>query len=242
MPDDFLSRLKSNGIDTGIEGLTLTDETLEVLKIKSADFKKYKSAASKAMDSSKHAPVDVFEWRLHHRRLCDYWILPIIAHSTVGLIWARMTEHSDIVEKHDDEIDNLSLLEFLVTLIVWPSRPFYLIAMKFKSETFVDDVISWFLLGKMASELVCFMSDCSTTIQGKGFMPLTYEGWVLSLRSLCFIVFNYYVTYWIISNFLNDTWFYFNVYCVLPLMLVGYSLPFIWSIFEAHVTDTKKFI
>jgi len=226
VPVDFLDSLKSKGIDTGIEGLTMTDENLKDLGIVEKSITKYKKAASSKIESVKRNPVDLFEWRVVHRRLCDFWILPMIANPTIGLLWARFTEHSEVVEKQDDEIDNLTTQQFWLTWIICPSLPFWLISKKFTSFTFVDEIISWALCIYTTLQCLYFLVVilCILTNNLNFALDLVKNRLILTVYMGLATFISYYGLYWFIPGFIEDTFFYFFVYIVLPAIVIIFFL------------------
>ena len=223
VPENFLASLKAKGINTGVEGLHLSDDQLTDLGIDNKSIPKYQTAAKSKIDAVKKNPVDLFEWRSLNRRLCDFWIIPMMMNPTVGLLWARFNEHSDVIEKQDDEIDHLTTRDFWLTWFICPSRPFWLTAKNFASVTFVDDVSSWSLFFAMFSECLGILAVLRYLMFGDFPTALS----ILRNR-LVFPIFNflvtcvsYYILYWVIPNFVEDIWFYSTIYVIMPIIILS---------------------
>jgi hypothetical protein len=233
-PIDALKWFKLNGFDQpqlkdleeiGVEGpmvLELDDSQLLKLGVPAAEHKKYHAKSFADLKRIGETPKDVFEWRAANMRLCDMWIVPALFGADWGLIWARFYDVNNVIEKHNDEIDETSPLQFWLTWLIAPTYPFWKIANKMNSaHTFVDDVIQYSLAVVMVAEaigLVALLKDPKGYILNRARLGSAKAGWALL---------NYYVLWWIIPNFLLTMWFYLNVYVLLPigcLIAFGYAV------------------
>jgi hypothetical protein len=76
------------------------------------------------------APADVFLWQIAHLRLVDYWFTPLLYSPRAALIWVRFVDDNNLIEKVNDEIDEIRLFEFWLKWIECPSYPIFQIAPK----------------------------------------------------------------------------------------------------------------
>ena len=195
--------------------LELDDSQLLKLGVPAAEHKKYRAKAFADLKRIGETPKDVFEWRAANMRLCDMWIVPALFGADWGLIWARFYDVNNVIEKHNDEIDETSPLQFWLTWLIAPTYPFWTIANKMNSaHTFVDDVIQFSLAVHMVAEPIGLLTCLFVLKDPKGYILNRVK--TGSVR-MGWAVLSYYVLWWIISNFLLTMWFYLNVYVFLPI-------------------------
>ena len=235
---DVQKFFKSNGVkveasdlqSVGLDGHALltydTDsfsELLQKLNLTNAQQKKILEKVSHKRSTIQKAPVDIFEWRLAHHRLVDYWILPLLSCPRAALIWARFVDSNHLIEKVNDEIDEIPLPEFWLKWTVAPSYPLYQIARKFNSKTYVDELLEYNFQLQSISEAAFFLLTLVALSQAN-LTPLLTEAY--SFARLAIIApLAYYVVYWLVPSFLNHFFFYLIIYVALPLKcIVGFGL------------------
>jgi hypothetical protein len=230
------------------EALSMSATDFANAGLDAKQYEKYKKAAILKWEKAQKNPADFFEWRVLHRRIADYWMPTMLANPSLGLIWARFFEHSEVLESHNNEIDEISLGEFALTWLFVPSRPFYLIAKKLASpSTYVDEVIVWYCFLNMWNEIIgsiitvlsilfsyidpnfCRTQDVSIqfflgTQFGLGQLP-TIQSYLTKrfqnmIGAFLLALINYYVVWFIIPNFLSDFFFLALIYVILPLALI----------------------
>ena len=236
------------------EALSMSATDFANAGLDAKQYEKYKKAAILKWEKAQKNPADFFEWRVTHRRIADYWMPVMLACPSLGLIWARFFEHSEVLENHNNEIDEISLGEFALTWLLVPSRPFYLIAKKLASpSTYVDEVIVWYCFLSMCCEVigsiiaVLYGLFCDISIFPIYFaarFKFVFGGFVGAL-------FQYYVVWFIIPNFLSDFFFLALIYVMLPLVALlgafvlgasvfGVVFPVFFDVFSKK-TFGKKF-
>ena len=196
-----------------------------------------KASKDKLIDVSAN-PVDIFEWRVAHRRLCDYWILPLIISPHFALPWARFfsEQHSPVIDKVNDEIDGTSLPVFWLQWFVCPSYPLWQMAKKFQStSSYVDNVLQTFLALTCLEEFLFFVVILFLGMQNITNIPNNNNnlaqivGFKLhwTLGEALFVYFQFYVLYFVnslLADFVHDFIFYLQLYVVFPLVLCRRTL------------------
>ena len=228
-----VSDLESFGLD-GHALLTSDEKSLqdlfEKLKLTTVQQTNIISKIAQKRTSIQKAPVDVFEWRVAHHRLVDYWIIPLLSCPRAALIWVRFIDSNHLIEKVNDEIDEIPLLEFWLKWVVSPSYPLYQIASKFSSKTYVDELLEYNFLISAVAEFVILLVMLAGLARGN-FSPLLGEAYSFAQLAIGAPL-SYYVIYWFIPNFLNHIFFYLCIYVVLPAKCIAIAyLAFLGLVF-----------
>lgn len=124
-------------------------------------------------------------------------------------------DSNHLIEKVNDEIDEIPLFEFWLKWTVCPSYPIYQIARKFDSHTYADDLLEFNFLFQSVAETVAFILLLIKLAHGNvsAFVLET-----LSFMRLAVLApLSYYVIYWFVPNFINSIFFYLTVYVLLPV-------------------------
>ena len=208
----------------GSDILHLSERNLNALGISnSIDQAKYSLKAAEEIERLKAGSNDAFSWRALNVRLCDFWMIPMLQNPTCGLIWARFFNDNKHLDYLNAEIDEIPIHEFIFTWLICPSRPFYLIASKWNSYTYIDGVITTILQGQYILEVLSFLLFYVVSITSSDKNKKTFVVRQLvsrfSTATILFIwaCFLYYVLYWIIPFWLDDVLFLLTVYVYLPL-------------------------
>ena len=184
---------------------------------------KYAVKAAEEIKKLKANVVDPFQWRALNRRTCDFWLIPVITNPRAGLLWARFYDTDEHLDDVNAEIDEISLAEFIFNWVVAPSYPFYQIAEKWNSHTYIDEAISWYLLATTISQICLFCSLVRALIFGSQMKKVVATGMIAFeivniILTFLFAVFWYYIGYWFIPFWFDDIWFNLQIYAILPIV------------------------
>lgn len=251
IPENFTDALLDLGIDTGIKGLSLSDEQLESLGISKDLHEKYHAATKNKLEAVQHNPVDIFEWRVLNRHLCDYWIIPLVLCPHFGLIWLRFYGSSVGIHRLTSVITEMAFPEFWLTWLITPSYPLFKISLMMSSNgTFIDNVLQWVLFASMLDELSTFVKimeipEHSLWKYLAELWEIVYSKIIISSFYFISSSFSYYVVYWFIPRFISDFFFLLGVYVFIPLGILRrlkYSISKILKGSYVLTGDRKKLL
>ena len=214
--------LKAQGIDG--HALMTDEKAIDNLGLSSEQKAKLFQAIEAKLAAIQKAPVDIFEWRIAHHRLVDFWIMPLLLYPRAGLLWARFLDSNHLIEKVNDEIDEIPLTEFWIKWLVAPAYPLYQISQKFSSHTLADDILRFYFIvltfvdGVQSFWAIWLLVFGNTKLVEAHCMR--QASWFVA--DFVFGYFCYYILYWFVPNFISSLFFYFAIYIGLPLVFLFY--------------------
>jgi len=204
--------LKAQGIDG--HALMTDDKAIDNLGLSTEQKLKLTQAIVAKLAEIQKAPVDIFEWRIAHHRLVDFWITPLLICPRVALLWARFMDSNHLIEKANDEIDEIPLTEFWIKWLVAPTYPLYQISQKFNSHTLADDILGFYFMILTFVDVVQFFLAILLLAVGDTRFIVGQASQFVSVFAWVHV--SYYLVYWFVPNFISSLWFYFTIYIVLP--------------------------
>ena len=234
---DVQEFFKANGIQVrvedlelfGIDGhamLTYGDGSLalvfEKMKLTPSQIIKILQKVAEKRSSIIKAPADVFEFRTAHLRLVDYWIIPLLYSPRAALLWVRFLDKNSLIEKVNNEIDEIPLFQFWLKWTVCPSYPIYQIARKFDSRTCTDEFLEYNFLIKSFYEIIAFILLSIRLAKRDRTQLRFFTNEIRSLTRVALIAStSYYILYWFTPNVINHIYFYLTIYVLLPFKCIS---------------------
>jgi len=218
----------------GLSGTTLfavADTDLSGLGLKPAELAAVRKSLVQVMHRANVKPADFWEWRAVNRRLFDTWVLPLGLNDRALLIWMRFFDSNEAIEHINDEVDETNFFVFALEWIFVPSFPIFQVVRKSSdASSYIDELATFLygvsLIGEIISTIMILASGQFIVTAVKTLnQQLLASGFVFVWATMC-----YYVFWWFIPNFLLTLIFYFNIYFLVPVSVIGtLLLPFLIS-------------
>ena len=188
---------------------------------------KYVTEAAKEVARVRSRPADVFEFRAVNRRLVDYWLLPMLANTDVGLLWSRFFDTDAVIERFDNEIDEVPLWQFWATWLVAPALPFWSISRQLHNEhSWVDEVIEYALHAQLLLQVASFVV---AAVNPKTRVAYVANRVLYMAASLLSAFFLYAIGWVVVPLSLSTLVFYAGVYVVLPGVALAPVLSMLYA-------------
>ena len=212
VPLEQVSKLTAQDL---FDGVLFDDAVLADLGITGViEQARVKAKLTKLDEKATASPVDFWEWRAANRRLCDWWVQPLMSAPRVLLIWLRFYQEEGALGKYDAEIDDTNIVTFWLQWVFCPNWPLFKTAGMFHDSGWIDTVLYF-------TTLVNLIGDLALCFTGKQFTANLKAKMLLEVGLYQFANIGYYVFYWFCPYFVLTFFFYINLYVIAPLIVVG---------------------